>query len=259
MGLLFLILISLSFISALSYPHAFHGTAKYNNGTNIPNGYIISGEVNGVISGSTTISDGKYDLVAVDEVGNGGEVKFYINGAEADQTSTFIVFEVTELDLTIDSAPPTFVGCGDNSCKLDENCSSCPADCGSCPAFCGDETCDPDETCSSCSSDCGSCPVATSSGGGSSGGSGGGSSRGSSFKINSSSVENSSNNYSPLNSEEDEIKTVEELNENSEKNSKSGITGAVIGFAKTKLGIGLIFAGIIIVLGSIIILIRRRG
>ncbi|MBN1792905.1 putative metal-binding motif-containing protein [Candidatus Woesearchaeota archaeon] len=49
--------------------------------------------------------------------------------------------------------------CGDGVCDLDENCSSCSADCGECPAlpFCGDGVCNGDENCSSCETDCGVC------------------------------------------------------------------------------------------------------
>ena len=72
--------------------------------------------------------------------------------------------------------------CGDGSCSADENCATCPADCGSCcgngqcetvyseteltcpadcgsAATCGDTVCDANigETCSTCSADCGTC------------------------------------------------------------------------------------------------------
>ena len=72
--------------------------------------------------------------------------------------------------------------CGDGSCSADENCATCPADCGNCcgngqcetlfteteltcPAdcartpTCGDHVCDANigENCSTCSADCGSC------------------------------------------------------------------------------------------------------
>jgi len=75
--------------------------------------------------------------------------------------------------------------CGDSSCDDDENCGSCPDDCGLCPPppFCGDDICafgevtscpddcdletvcgdgmctDGEETCTNCAVDCGACPV----------------------------------------------------------------------------------------------------
>ena len=49
------------------------------------------------------------------------------------------------------------VYCGDGSCNGNENCSSCPGDCGVCPVVCGNAKCESGESCSSCSSDCGAC------------------------------------------------------------------------------------------------------
>jgi len=48
--------------------------------------------------------------------------------------------------------------CGDGTCDVGEDCSSCAEDCGACPAFCGDGTCDFVEDCTSCPEDCGACP-----------------------------------------------------------------------------------------------------
>ena len=46
--------------------------------------------------------------------------------------------------------------CGDGNCLGDENCSTCPGDCGDC---CGNDLCDADygETCDGCPADCGEC------------------------------------------------------------------------------------------------------
>ncbi|UQA62117.1 hypothetical protein [Polyangium aurulentum] len=54
------------------------------------------------------------------------------------------------------------VTCGDSVCdgSIGENCSSCAADCGACPApACGDGVCDAavGETCGTCGIDCGAC------------------------------------------------------------------------------------------------------
>src|SRR5262249_46634135 len=53
--------------------------------------------------------------------------------------------------------------CGNGTCDGTETCSSCPADCGTCPPppACGDGVCDSTETCSSCDIDCGTCVVAS--------------------------------------------------------------------------------------------------
>jgi hypothetical protein len=49
------------------------------------------------------------------------------------------------------------VVCGDAACNGSETCTSCPNDCGACPAVCGDGSCNGAETCSGCASDCGTC------------------------------------------------------------------------------------------------------
>lgn len=225
------ILINLTLLSAISYPHGFNGVAEYQDGRAIPEGYVITGEVNGRITGSCVVSNGKYDLVVVDEIGDGGEVKFYIQGEEADQTSEFITFEVTNLDLTIKSAPDAFIGCGDNSCNNGETCSSCSVDCGSC---------------------------STNNNAGSSSG-GGGSSSSSSSTSSSSNFAPSPNNQN--NNEENEIPELSIATLNEKENQEQinpRITGAVIGFAKSFKGIAtgvMIFIGLI---GGLVFLNFRK-
>jgi len=48
--------------------------------------------------------------------------------------------------------------CGDSTCDANEDCSSCPGDCGICP-YCGDGSCNSGESCSNCETDCGECPT----------------------------------------------------------------------------------------------------
>lgn len=47
--------------------------------------------------------------------------------------------------------------CGDGKCSSDENCQSCPIDCGRCGEYCGDGNCASNEDCYSCPEDCGTC------------------------------------------------------------------------------------------------------
>jgi hypothetical protein len=51
----------------------------------------------------------------------------------------------------------TSSACGDGTCDTDENCSTCPDDCGTCGAECGNGTCESGEDCSTCPGDCGTC------------------------------------------------------------------------------------------------------
>lgn len=47
--------------------------------------------------------------------------------------------------------------CEDGTCEFPEDCATCPADCGVCPE-CGDGACESGETCQNCPTDCGACP-----------------------------------------------------------------------------------------------------
>jgi endonuclease/exonuclease/phosphatase family metal-dependent hydrolase len=48
--------------------------------------------------------------------------------------------------------------CPDGTCAEDEDCTSCPIDCGACAPACGDGVCDDGfESCSDCPDDCGAC------------------------------------------------------------------------------------------------------
>jgi hypothetical protein len=48
--------------------------------------------------------------------------------------------------------------CGDGTCQGNEDCSTCPTDCGFCPAQCGNLWCELGEDCNNCAQDCGACP-----------------------------------------------------------------------------------------------------
>lgn len=48
--------------------------------------------------------------------------------------------------------------CGDLACTGNEDCSTCPTDCGACEPYCGDGSCNGAETCTTCTTDCGTCP-----------------------------------------------------------------------------------------------------
>jgi hypothetical protein len=53
----------------------------------------------------------------------------------------------------------TYGKCGDGQCQGNEDCSTCPTDCGFCPPECGNLWCEYGESCDTCSQDCGACPT----------------------------------------------------------------------------------------------------
>jgi len=116
-GLLFVLIFISGVLAIPPTPSAFYGNADYENGDSIPDGYIVTAELNGIVSGMCVVQDGKYgygsDTLVVSTQGVGGSIKFYINGGKTNEESQFIDMGVTELDLTVDSPPSNLVGCGD--------------------------------------------------------------------------------------------------------------------------------------------------
>ncbi|HIF98835.1 MAG TPA: hypothetical protein EYQ54_17755 [Myxococcales bacterium] len=71
-----------------------------------------------------------------------------------------VIYNGAGLPLWASQTPGPFSGaavCGDLTCNGAETCSTCPGDCGTCPAVCGDFACNGGETCATCSTDCGAC------------------------------------------------------------------------------------------------------
>ena len=153
-SLLFVFLISsVSLVLAggvIPEPNAFYGKVEYRNGDSIPDGYIVTAGINGIITGSCKVKDGKYGygsdtLIVLDYSGDGGIVKFYINNEKADQEIEFEAKGVTNLDLTVKNPPSSeWTGCGDGKCDVDaDECLSCPVDCDNAKTdvCCGDGIC----------------------------------------------------------------------------------------------------------------------
>ncbi len=264
-------------MSSVSYPHGFYGEINIGDGTDA-NGLILIGQLeNGEVTGSCIIQDGSYDLIVLSSPEYSGKVRFYLcdedsnpykDDGKADETFDFKIFEVTKLDLNFDTALVKSCGCGNGLCdekecsfcaidctfnecsgngrcdvEVGEDCANSPEDCGICK-YCGDGTCNNGETYSTCSADCGSC--SNNNGGTSNDNSNGGSNGGSSTT---SSQDNTDN-------QENKIPSIDELNKK-ESESTSRLTGAVIGFAESGLGIGITI-GIIIILGGISVIVVRR-
>ena len=99
-------------------PHAFWGTVTGNDAgaTSFPAGTVITAEVDGVEWGSfTTTEAGVYGggggldlkLIVQGDILPGSIIRFFVNGAEADQSFPFVIGRVTNLDLTAASTSPS--------------------------------------------------------------------------------------------------------------------------------------------------------
>jgi hypothetical protein len=245
----FLLLMNLSFLTAMSYPHAFHGIINVDDGSN-PNEQTLIGKINGIATGSCVISDGKYDLVIEDVLGEGGKIEFYIGYEKAKEISEFITFEVTELDLAFDTIPLDLGDCGNDICDNGE-CSSCPIDCRISECL-GDGICDLEmgEDCTTASEDCGVCTTNDDdSGEGNSGGGG------------SNPPSNQNDGGVIVLDEQEDILSVEELNEADEQRDLDSVgtgLGAVLGFVKSVKGVGLVFGLVILALGITVFITQKR-
>jgi len=280
-------IIAIALVSSIPYPHNLKGTATHLEGENIPDGYLITAGINGIISGQSIVSDGKYELTVTSELP--GKIEFFVNGEKMDQEFQFTALEITDLNLTIDEAPENTGSCGDGVCgtgecsfclidcnigdctndgtcdiMVGESCFNSPEDCGAC---CGNGVCDNifGEDCNSCSTDCGSCTTNNNGGSTSSGGGGGGSS--SSSSGSGKTTPQTTNNSNDKNSD-DSLRSIKDLNEETEsfkqsqeittekpKGFFSFITGGVIG---TSGGASLLIVLIIIIALVIFVLIARK-
>jgi len=254
-------------------PHTFSGTVEYSNYPVMNLQYCdigasMSGHGLGIIG---EVGEDNFYNAAIIPGEYRGEITFYIGGVNASPTAQYIWGGETEnFNLIIDELPL-------ESCENGEGSS------------CGNEVIEPWEDCdefvpqgvtcegvmgtgwsgiitectNNCRYDTSGCVPPQNNGGSSSSSSSGGSSSSSSSggSSSSSSSGGSSNNNVNLISTPDtdkENKTVD-LNSDENQNKKSsGITGAVIGFAKSGIGIGLIFAILIVIAGIIVVGFRNK-
>lgn len=286
-----LILVFAGLVFAVSYPpspSAFYGYVSYMNGSAVPDGYVVTAEVDGVVSGSSVIVDGRYgyssDTLIVLSYNEGGVVEFYVNGVKAGGSALFEKMSVAELNLSVEYVPEVFIGCGDNVCDLDE-CGSCLLDCevGVVDVCIGDGVCNAEigEDCANSEADCGECFIENvsdgdnnnssdedsssggdSSGGGgsSSGGSGGGGSSKGGDLISNLDSGDSVNLPSPSASKDglgDNFSGNNIKNPQNEVGFFSGVTGAVAGAMSSARGaVAGIF--VLVVIGGFVAL-KIRG
>jgi len=265
-----------------STPSAFHGTIKDTDGNSIPDGYIITAKLNGMITGKSIVKDGEYgyaDNMIVQAYGESGTITFYVNGKKAEQTAEFTPMAVTTLDLTVNSPPSNFnPTCGDNSCTLNE-CSSCLLDCNMAKTntCIGNNICDSGmgETCSNTPQDCGQCPDPDPPNTNTNTNTNSNSNTNTNSNSNSNSNTNSNSNSNTgtlnLNNQTQQNQSQDQINLNTpepnstlgfldiEPQTSSGITGAIIGTLGTGGTIVISVFIVIIIAGFIVVMIKRKS
>lgn len=137
-----LVIISIGFVFAVPMiPTVFNGAITYTGDVSMNlNGYDINVTIPGQPEWKVGVvgQGNSYEVdVSPDSNSNlNGDISFYIGGVEANEVGTYIKGGFVFLDLTIDSIPTQDIEpqeyCGDGICNNGETCSSCSQDCGSC-------------------------------------------------------------------------------------------------------------------------------
>jgi cysteine-rich repeat protein len=255
-------------------PVTYQGTVSFE-GELLEEDYIIKAVLDGETYDPNELDNGNYYLDVSPCYGTVGEISFVINGIEANEKIDYNSDDwgkEINLDLTFNELPPIEDVCGNGMIETGEECDdyngesgdgcslNCQVEFGyNCVGqpsvctkefFCGDGTCNNGESCSTCSQDCGGCTnTDDDNGGGSSGGSSSGTSTTS---------PTSSNPVATT-----EVETEEEKEETfgfseERETTNSGITGAVIGFAKSGVGVGVMSALVILILGILLTASKKK-
>ena len=263
-------------------PKSFSGIVSHN-GEVLEGEYEIRAMKGNHVAGLSEVNDGSYYIDVSPCWGSTGQIKFVINGVEANELGIYDGKTdwgvVEELDLVFDELPPETDTCGNGVVNLGEECdganlagrsvtdcgngfsgiiscnSQCKIDYSNCAVpYCGDATCNNGETCSTCAGDCGAC-VPANTGGNNNGGSSGGSSGGSRNR-------NSNSNTNSDTTTQNISTTVTADLENNDSIDLSGldksapITGAAISEG-TKVGIGVGVVLLIIIIGIILMSLKK--
>jgi len=228
--LVLLISFSIFVLAIPPIPHAFEGNVYYSDGiTLIGEGYIITAMI-GDFEISADIINGKYDLMVESD---GGTIEFYISEqTEAIGNYPFASSHITELDFTTELVNPVpEPSCGDSICNNEETCSTCSEDCGVCRTYDDDD-------------DNGGSP-----GGGSPSGGSPTTTTSEDGQIIITAIDETS---------DEENETIDLIYNENQETIGPGITGEVIGFVKSGVGMGLIFAVLVLIVGIGVVTLRKK-
>jgi len=112
--MIFSIMLLVLVFSALAVPvppHAFYGTAVYEDGNSLTDGTVITAQFNGSDADTAAASSGKYgygsdSLIITNNDNTAVTITFYANGRKASQEYTFTSGSATELNLVFSGSCP---------------------------------------------------------------------------------------------------------------------------------------------------------
>ncbi len=244
-------------------PCAFYGEVTLNNDS-LPNGYFLTAKINDVVSGECAVVNGKYgygdDSCVLVYYEDNLKIDFYIGSTKIGE-GQFIDKAITNLDFSLDALPDYSGNSANGVCEIGlgecyfnildcgvEQTNVCATN-GVCDSLIG-------ETCSNAPQDCGVCPSTPSSSGGGGSGDSGGSSSGGGGGSGTTFYSTQSNDGGTG----DELLSTTNLGETEkQENIGAGITGGVVGFMKSGLGLGLIIGILIILAGIGVVMYKNKS
>ncbi len=244
-----------------SPPKSYNGTVGFE-GAVLVDDYEIRAVIGIDTVGIGAVSGGNYDFDVSPCMGATGDVKFYINGIKTNEGGSYIGMDdwgINEnLDLTVNALPPLEDTCGPpNAIEFGEECDGSNLagrnvnDCGT--GWTGTISCS-----ASCQIDYSNCafevpeddPISPpqNNPGGNNG------------NPSSNTPDDDDDEVTDLSDEEDdtELETLEDEETETEELTVGTGTGAVVGFFKSGVGIGLIFGIIVIALTVTVLAIQKK-
>ncbi len=255
-----------------SLPKTYQGFVFYDDDL-LPGVFEIRAVMGSDTVGIGDVSGGDYEVDVSPCSGTTGSVVFYINGIETNEGGSYDGMDdwgkIEDLDLTVNEMPPESLTCGEPPNVIDpgEECDGTNLagrsidDCGA--SWTGTISCS-----STCEIDYSSCVFGipdddnddssddTSYNDDDDGNGGGGGGGGGTTTVATS--EDGQIIIEAIDDVQDEDETIDLISDESQTPLGSGITGGVIGFVKSGVGMGLTFAVLLLIVGIGVMAFRKK-